>query len=57
LSQASWQENELYYQLMYNRSHPEIKGSIIFSYRNLAQPENQKMLRGGRQLLQRVWKK
>jgi hypothetical protein len=40
---------------MYNRSHPEIKGAIIFSYRNLAQPQNQKMQRGGRQILKRIW--
>lgn len=55
LGQKQWQENELYYQLLYNRSRSNIKGSIIFSYRNLAAPENKVMERGARNMLKKFW--
>ena len=56
LGSRNWDLNELYYQLRYNRTKPEIKGSIIFSYRNLAAPENRIMERGGRNMLKNFWK-
>ena len=55
LGKAQWQEKELFYQLLYNRSRGNVKGSIIFSYRNLAAPENRVMERGGRQMLRSFW--
>ena len=57
LESAAWQNNELFYQLLYNRSKPEVKGSIIFSYRNLARPANQRVLKNGRKVLQYFWKR
>ena len=56
LGQKNWDRNQLYYQLRYNRAKPEIKGSIIFSYRNLATPDNRTMEQGGRQMLKSFWK-
>ncbi|MBE6403725.1 MAG: hypothetical protein E7039_08405 [Lentisphaerae bacterium] len=56
LGQKNWDCNQLYYQLLYNRSKPQIKGSIIFSYRNLATPENRTMEQGARQMLKHFWK-
>ncbi len=55
LGKAQWNINELYYQLLYNRSRPEVKGSIIFSYRSLADPENTTMRRGAREMLKSFW--
>ena len=55
LGQKNWDRKQLYYQMLYNRSKPQIKGSIIFSYRNLAMPENQTMKQGGRQMLKHFW--
>lgn len=57
LGQKNWDRNQLYYQLLYNRSKPEIKGSVIFSYRNLATPENRTMEQGARSMLKQFWKK
>jgi len=56
LGKANWSVNELYYQLLYNRSKVEVSGSIIFSYRSLAQPENQAMQSGARNMLKKFWK-
>ena len=56
LGQKNWDVNQLYYQLLYNRSKPEIKGSILFSYRNLAAPANSTMEHGGRKMLRKFWK-
>ncbi len=56
LGQKQWDRNQLWYQLRYNRSKPEIKGSVIFSYRNLAAPDNRIMEQGGRQMLKKFWK-
>lgn len=56
LGQKGWDVNQLYYQLLYNRSKPEIKGSIMFSYRNLAAPNNRIMEAGGRNMLRKFWK-
>ena len=55
LGKGKWREKELFYQLLYNRSRGNVKGSIIFSYRNLAAPENKVMERGGRQMLRSFW--
>ena len=55
LGKKGWQVNELYYQLRYNRSKPEISGAILFSYRSIAAPENKTILQGGRITLQRLW--
>jgi hypothetical protein len=41
--------------MRYNRSKPYVRGSIFFSYRSIAAPENNTMLRGGRITLQRIW--
>lgn len=57
LGKKGWSVNELYYQLRYNRSKPYVRGSIVFSYRSIAAPENNTMLRGGRITLQRLWGK
>ena len=56
LGKAQWSVNELYYQLLYNRSKKNIKGSIIFSYRSLARPESHTMSYGGRIMLKKLWK-
>lgn len=56
LGSRNWSVNELYYQLRYNRSKPEIKGSIIFSYRNLASPDNRIMEKGARNMLKQFWR-
>jgi len=56
LGKGAWKVNELYYQLLYNRSKKNIKGSIIFSYRSLAQPENHTMSSGARAMLKKFWK-
>ena len=55
LGEKNWGRKELYYQLLYNRSKPQIKGSVIFSYRNLATPENPVMKQGGRQMVKYFW--
>lgn len=55
LGEKNWNINQLYYQILYNRSKPQIKGSIIFSYRNLAAPSNPTMRRGAREMLKKVW--
>lgn len=55
LGAKNWNVNELYYQLRYNRSRPEIKGSIMFSYRNLARPADRVMQQGGREMLKKFW--
>ncbi len=57
LGQKNWDRNQLYYQLLYNRTKPEIKGSIIFSYRNLSTPDNWTMAAGARNMLKQFWKK
>ena len=55
LGQKGWSVNEIYYQMRYNRSKPYVRGSIFFSYRSIAAPENNTMLRGGRITIQRLW--
>lgn len=57
LGKSGWNLNELYYQMLYNRTRTEVKGSIIFSYRNLAAPENKTMQRGAREMLKHFWRR
>jgi len=57
LGDPGWNINELYYQMLYNRNLPNVRGSIIFSYRSMAAPANRTMQQGGRDMLKSLWKK
>ena len=57
LGEKEWNRDELYHQLLYNQKHPEIKGSILFSWRSLAEPANAVMKTGGSEMLRTLWTK
>lgn len=55
LGEKGWGRDELRNQLLYNQKHPEIKGSVLFSQRSLAEPGNATMRAGGCEMLRTLW--
>ena len=53
---AEWSNpNEIFNQFRYNSRHPEIRGSVLFSYRSLFTPSNRVMREGAAKIFQ-TWK-
>ncbi len=56
-SSGAWKNSdELAAQMRYNCVRPEVKGTVFFSYKNIANPANAVMRAGGQQMLRNYWK-
>ena len=53
-STSDWTENELFNQLRFNRTRPEISGFAMFSARHILKPQNKKMALGVRKVVQHL---